>query len=152
MRVCANSGCGAPIFPRTDSAVIMLVHDGDKCLLSRESRWPTGMHSILAGFLEPGESFEEAVAREVLEETSIRVDDVRYHSSQPWPFPSSIMVGFTARALTREIQVDDDELDYAHWYSREDLKRREDTDEFRLPNDYSISRRIINDWLAERIP
>lgn len=151
-RVCTSPECGASHFPRTDSAVIMLVHDGDRCLLSRESRWPRGMHSILAGFLEPGESFEEAVAREVLEETSIRVADVRYHSSQPWPFPSSIMIGFTARALTREIVVDTDELDYAHWYRRDDLKAIEDSDEFRLPGHYSISRRIINDWIAGRIP
>src|SRR5262249_49094954 len=98
VRVCLNETCKTQHFPRTDPAVIMLVHDGDRCLLGRQSVWPTGMHSTLAGFVEPGESLEEAVAREVREETAIEVTDVAYHSSQPWPFPSSVMLGFHARA------------------------------------------------------
>jgi NAD+ diphosphatase len=151
-RVCTNADCGATHFPRTDSAVIVLVHDGDECLLCRQSRWPPGMHSTLAGFLEPGESLEECVAREIFEESGIRVGDVRYHSSQPWPFPGTIMVGFMAQALTKDISVDEVELEYARWYRRTDLIGRPDTDEFRMPGDYSISRRLIEDWLVGRIP
>ena len=151
-RRCSDAACGAVHFPRTDTAVITLVHDGDECLLCRQSRWPPGMHSTLAGFLEPGESLEECVAREIGEESGIAVGDVRYHSSQPWPFPGTIMVGFMAQARSREIVVDETELEYAHWYRRSDLIGRPDSDEFRLPGRYSISRRLIEDWLAGRIP
>ena len=151
-RRCKNEDCGTVHFPRTDSAVITLVHDGDECLLCRQSRWPPGMHSTLAGFLEPGESLEECVAREIREESGVRVGDVRYHSSQPWPFPGTIMVGFMAKALSREIVVDETELEYAHWYRRRDLLGRRDTETFCLPGRYSISRRLIEDWLAGRIP
>lgn len=146
-RVCTNSACGAVHFPRTDSAVIVLVHDGDDCLLCRQSHWPTGMHSTLAGFLEPGESLEEAVAREIFEESGVQVADVRYHSSQPWPFPASIMVGFMAKANSREINVDDKELEYAHWYGRDWLRNVVDSDDFRMPGKYSIARRLIGDWI-----
>jgi NAD+ diphosphatase len=149
-RACTNAACGAVHFPRTDSAVIVLVHDGDECLLGRQSRWPTGMHSTLAGFLEPGESLEEAVAREIFEESGIHVADVRYHSSQPWPFPASLMVGFMARAASRDIKVDEKELEYAHWYSRDWLRDIEDSDEFRMPGKYSIARRLIGDWIDGR--
>ena len=151
-RRCTNEDCGTVHFPRTDTAVITLVHDGDECLLCRQSRWPPGMHSTLAGFLEPGESLEECVAREIEEESGIKVGDVRYHSSQPWPFPGTIMVGFMAQALSREIVVDETELEYAHWHKRRDLLGRRDTDAFRLPGRYSISRRLIEDWLVGRIP
>jgi len=146
-RVCTNPACGAVHFPRTDSAVIVLVHDGDDCLLCRQSHWPTGMHSTLAGFLEPGESLEEAVAREIFEESSVQVADVRYHSSQPWPFPASIMVGFMAKANSREINVNDKELEYAHWYGRDWLRNVVDSDDFRMPGKYSIARRLIGDWI-----
>ena len=146
-RVCTNPACGAVHFPRTDSAVIVLVHDGDDCLLCRQSHWPTGMHSTLAGFLEPGESLEEAVAREIFEESGVQVADVRYHSSQPWPFPASIMVGFMAKANSREINVDDKELEYAHWYGRDWLRNVVDSDDFRMPGKYSIARRLIGDWI-----
>ena len=149
---CSDEACGAAHFPRTDSAVIVLVHDGDECLLCRQSRWPPGMHSTLAGFLEPGESLEECVAREILEESNIRVADVRYHSSQPWPFPGTIMVGFMAQALNRDIEVDQDELEYAHWYKRDYLRDLSADDPFNMPGDYSISRRLIEDWLAGRVP
>ncbi len=151
-RVCTDPACGAVQFPRTDSAVIVLVYDGDECLLCRQSHWPEGMHSTLAGFLEPGESLEECVAREIFEESGVRVGDVRYHSSQPWPFPGTIMVGFMAQALSREIVVDEDELEYAHWYRRDRLIGTPETDAFRFPGRYSISRRLIEDWLAGRIP
>ena len=146
-RVCTNPACGAVHFPRTDSAVIVLVHNGDDCLLCRQSHWPTGMHSTLAGFLEPGESLEEAVAREIFEESGVQVADVRYHSSQPWPFPASIMVGFMAKANSREINVDDKELEYAHWYGRDWLRNVVDSDDFRMPGKYSIARRLIGDWI-----
>jgi NAD+ diphosphatase len=152
-RVCTNGSCGASHFPRTDSAVIMLVHDGaDRCILSRQSHWPPGMHSTLAGFLEPGESLEEAVAREVYEETGVRVGEVRYHSSQPWPFPASIMVGFYARAIGGEFKPNLDELESAGWYSRDELRTIGSSDAFRLPNAYSIARRLVEDWLYERFP
>ena len=146
-RVCTNPACGAVHFPRTDSAVIVLVHDGDDCLLCRQSHWPTGMHSTLAGFLEPGESLEEAVAREIFEESGVQVADVRYHSSQPWPFPASIMVGFMAKANSREINVDDKELEYAHWYGRDWLRNVVESDDFRMPGKYSIARRLSGDWI-----
>jgi NAD+ diphosphatase len=147
VRVCSNPACGASHFPRTDPAVIMLVHDGDRCLLGRQKVWPTGMHSTLAGFVEPGESLEEAVAREVKEETAIEVTDVTYHSSQPWPFPCSIMLGFHARAVSSEISVDESELQAARWFERDWLLTHEDGDDFRLPRRDSIARRLIEDWL-----
>jgi NAD+ diphosphatase len=149
VRNCTNPDCRAPHFPRTDPAVIMLVHDGDRCLLGRQSIWPKGMHSTLAGFVEPGESLEEAVAREVMEETAIAVNDVTYHSSQPWPFPSSIMLGFHARAASTAIRIDPAELEDARWFDRAQLlAHREDDDAFRLPRRDSIARRLIEDWLG----
>src|SRR3546814_482718 len=120
-RSCTNQACAAPQFPRTDPAVIMLVHDGERCLLGRQRVWPDGMYSTLAGFVEPGETLEEAVAREVWEESGIQVRDVRYHSAQPWPFPSSLMLGFHAAAKSFEIVRNDDELGDAQWYTAEDL-------------------------------
>jgi NAD+ diphosphatase len=148
VRTCTNADCRASHFPRTDPAVIMLVHDGERCLLGRQTVWPKGMHSTLAGFVEPGESLEEAVAREVMEETAIEVTDVAYHSSQPWPFPSSIMLGFHARAITTEIRVDPVELEDARWFERTQLlAHRDDSDDFRLPRRDSIARRLIEDWL-----
>ncbi|MGP1396401.1 MAG: NAD(+) diphosphatase [Inquilinaceae bacterium] len=154
VRRCTNAHCAAQHFPRTDPAVIVLVHDGDRCLLGRQAIWPPGMHSVLAGFLEPGENLEAAVAREVREETGIEVADIRYHSSQPWPFPQSLMVGFTARALTTEINANDDELEDAGWYERSWLRALPDeppgSGRFALPRKDSIARRLVNEWLAER--
>lgn len=146
-RSCTNEGCGAPTFPRTDPAVIMLVHDGDSALLGRQAVWPAGRYSTLAGFVEPGETLEEAVAREVFEETGVRVRDVRYHSSQPWPFPASIMLGFHAEAKTREIHRSDDELEDAQWFTRDELLNFADQGKH-LPAKDSIARRLIEDWLA----
>lgn len=149
-RDCVNPACGVQHFPRTDPAVIVLVHDSDRVLLGRQPGWPAGMHSVLAGFLEPGESLEESVRREVMEEAGIAVDDVTYHSSQPWPFPQSLMIGFTARAVTTEIRRGDDELEHAGWYERAMLRAvGEGDDNFRLPRPDSIARRLIEDWLAE---
>lgn len=139
--------CGAVHFPRTDPAVIMLVHDGSRCLLGHQASWATGMHSTLAGFVEPGESLEEAVRREVAEETGIAVAEIRYHSSQPWPFPSSLMLGFTARALSTAIELDAHELEAARWFERDFLRQHRDDDEFRLPHADSIARRLIEEWL-----
>lgn len=149
-RVCTGEGCGTRHFPRTDPAVIMLVHDGgDNVLLGRQKVWAPGMHSVLAGFVEPGESLEEAVAREVFEEAGVRITDVRYRHSQPWPFPSSVMLGFTARALTTELRVDEDELESAQWVSRSRLRSLGPGDPLRLPNPASIARRLIREWLEE---
>ena len=142
VRECTS--CEELHFPRADPAVIMLVTDGAECLLGRQSAWPDKVYSTLAGFVEPGESLEEAVAREVQEEAGIRVKDVRYHSSQPWPFPGSLMLGFTAVATTRDIELSTDELEEARWFTRDELRAAE---EVRLPSEISIARRLIEDWL-----
>jgi NAD+ diphosphatase len=151
-RRCSNGACNAVHFPRTDPAVIMLIHDGaDRCVLGRQAAWPPGMHSTLAGFVEPGESLEEAVAREVWEEVGLKipVEDVRYHSSQPWPFPSSIMLGFRARADFTGLKLAPDEIESARWYSRAELKNSPEDESFKLPRADSIARRLIEDWLEE---
>ncbi len=151
VRVCTGPSCGLEHFPRTDPAVIMLVHDGESCVLGRRPGWPPGMHSTLAGFVEPGESLEEAVAREVREEVGLAVPlaGVRYNSSQPWPFPASLMLGFDARAERAPLTLYQDELEAAAWFSRERLANLEEGDELRLPRRDSIARRLIEDWLAE---
>lgn len=142
-RRCINADCGREIFPRTDPAVIVLVHDDDRCLLGRQESWPEDRYSTIAGFVEPGESLEDAVRREVYEETNIRVAGVRYHSSQPWPFPSSLMLGFFARASSHDIVLNDAELEDAQWFTREQLRS-----EFpKLPFRISIARRLIEDWI-----
>jgi NAD+ diphosphatase len=146
-RHCLNPACGATIFPRTDPVVIMLVHDNHRCLLGRQSRFPPSFYSTLAGFVEPGESLEEAVAREVLEESGIHVTDVHYHSSQPWPFPGSLMLGFHARATSRDITIDRDELEDAQWFERDWIRDHLDTDAFRVPPPQAIARQLINAWL-----
>jgi NAD+ diphosphatase len=138
---------GSEHFPRTDPAVIMLVHDGgDRCILGRQPSWPVGRYSILAGFVEPGESLEAAVAREVAEEVGVVVTDIRYLGSQPWPFPASLMVGFTARlAGDPTIRLADAELAEARWFSREEVREHM---RVRLPPTVSIAHRIITDWVA----
>jgi NAD+ diphosphatase len=151
-RRCTNPDCNASHFPRTDPAVIMLVHRGDRCLLGRQPQFAPGMHSTLAGFVEPGESLEDAVAREVQEETGILVDEVRYHSSQPWPFPASIMLGFHARAVTDEMTVDTNELESAAWFERDWILNHAADDVFRLPRPDSIARRLVEDWLKGEVP
>ncbi len=147
MRRCSDPGCDTMHFPRTDPAVIMLVTDGDRALLGRNKNFVQGMYSTLAGFVEPGESLEDAVAREVREETAIEVGAVHYHSSQPWPFPANIMLGFYAEAVTTEISLEDGELADARWFERDWLLSHTDDDEFRLPRLDSIARRLIEDWL-----
>jgi NAD+ diphosphatase len=151
MRRCTNPACNTLHFPRTDPAVIMLVADGDRALLGCNKNFPLpGMYSTLAGFVEPGESLEDAVAREVREETGIEIGAVHYHSSQPWPFPANIMLGFVAEALTTEITIEDGELEDARWFERGWLLSHEDGDTFRLPRLDSIARRLIEDWLHGR--
>ena len=143
--VCTS--CGTTHFPRTDPAVIMLVHRDDRALLGHSQRFPsTTMYSTLAGFVEPGETLEEAVAREVLEESAIRTGRVTYHSSQPWPFPANIMVGFYAEALTEDITIDTTELRDARWFTRAELRDHERLG-FSLPRPDSIARRLIEDWM-----
>jgi len=140
--ICTNPFCRHEQFPRLDPAIIVLVIDGDRVLLGRQASWPAGRYSTIAGFVEPGESLEDAVAREVQEETGIHVDGIEYHSSQPWPFPSSLMLGFTARALSHDIQLRDLELEDARWFTREDIVSGTPF----LPPNVSISFRLIEDW------
>ena len=142
-RLCVNAACGREIFPRVDPAVIVLVTCGDRCLLGRAASWPEDRYSTIAGFVEPGESLSDAVRREVYEETNVRIDRVRYHSSQPWPFPSSLMLGFMAEADDPgTIRLNDGELEDAQWFTREQL----DAGSPKLPFDISIARRLIDDW------
>jgi NAD+ diphosphatase len=143
VRVCPV--CGTQHHPRTDPVVIMLVTDGDRALLGRQAQWPAGRYSALAGFVEPGESLEEAVAREVREETGVRVADVRYRSSQPWPFPSSLMLGFSARWAGGEPAVRDAELEDVGWFTRQAIV---DGDVL-LPPPTAIARRLIDEWLGD---
>jgi len=143
-RICINDNCGREIFPRVDPAIIVLVEDGDRCLLGRQQAWPEGRYSTIAGFVEPGESLEDAVRREVYEETNVRVGKVTYHSSQPWPFPSALMLGFTAEATTTDIELNDGELEDARWFTREDLL----SDFPKLPFRISIARRLVDGWLG----
>jgi NAD+ diphosphatase len=144
--------------PRTDPAVIMLVVRGGgdrphQCLLGNNTKMPNGVYSTLAGFVEPGESLEEAVAREVYEEAGVRVTDVTYTGSQPWPFPASIMLGFRATAVTTDIDIDPQELDDARWFTAEDLRTfgewADDDADRRLPRKDSIARALIETWLAD---
>jgi NAD+ diphosphatase len=140
--VCTNENCRTEQFPRIDPAIIVLVSDGTRALLGRQASWPAGRYSTIAGFVEPGESLEDAVLREVHEETGINVDDVRYHSSQPWPFPSSLMLGFSAHARDHAITLKDGELEDARWFSREDIAGGA----IAMPSSQSISFRLIEDW------
>jgi len=145
---------GSEHFPRLDPAVIMLVTDpADRCLLARNARWPQRRVSILAGFVEPGESAEQAVAREVLEETGISVGDVRYLGSQPWPMPHSLMLGFRAMAVGgQQIHVDADEIVEAGWFSRAELRSSVEGGSLLLPPPVSIAHRIIQSWYGDELP
>jgi len=146
MRVCSNERCRAQRFPRTDPAIIVLISAGERCLLGRQSLWPKVMYSTIAGFVEPGESLEHAVEREALEETGVRIGAVHYHSSQPWPFPCSIMLGFMAQAVSEEITLGDNELEDARWLSREDMEKGLKDGWLRVPRPISIAYRLIEDW------
>jgi NAD+ diphosphatase len=153
-RCCVNEVCGASHFPRTDPVVIMSVeHDGD-LLLGRQPQFPAGRYSTLAGFVEPGEALEEAVAREIFEEAGLVVEDVRFVASQPWPFPSSLMLGCHARALTREITMDATELEDARWFTRaqvvqamEARERGEDGLAFSAPGKHAVAWHLMDRWV-----
>ncbi|MEL6169634.1 MAG: NAD(+) diphosphatase [Pseudomonadota bacterium] len=150
-RVCPS--CGARHFPRTDPVVIMLILRGNDVLVGRSPGWPDGMYSLLAGFVEPGETIEAAVRREVYEESQVRVGDVSYLASQPWPFPASLMIGCLGWATTHEIKVDPVELEDAAWVSRERMMAivaGEDTG-MRAARPGSIARFLIERWLADRL-
>lgn len=145
--------CGAEHYPRTDPAVIMLVTDEkDRALLGRQVHWPEGRFSTLAGFVEPGESVEAAVVREVAEEAGVSVGDVGYVASQPWPFPSSLMLGFMARATSPEIRVDGDEIEDARWFSRDELRSAIESGEVRPPAGISIAARLVELWYGGPLP
>ncbi|HEV2565853.1 MAG TPA: NAD(+) diphosphatase [Microvirga sp.] len=164
-RFCANCGaptqpaqagfrrdcpaCGAQHFPRTDPVVIMLITQGDKCLMGRQPRFAEKMYSCLAGFLEPGETIEDAVRRETFEEAGIRVGAVRYMASQPWPFPSNIMIGCIGEALTDDIAFDGEELEDARWFTKDDVRRMlEGTHEYyAAPAPIAIANHLIREWV-----
>ena len=137
--------CGTEHHPRTDPVVIMLVQHGDRMILGRQARWPAGRYSALAGFVEPGESLEEAVAREVLEETGVRVTEITYRSSQPWPFPASLMLGFITGWAEGEPAVGDAELEDVRWFTREEIV----SGDVLLPPPTAIARRLIDEWLGD---
>jgi NAD+ diphosphatase len=138
------TSCDVESFPRIDPAIIVLVHDADKALLGRQASWPPNRYSTIAGFVEPGEALEDAVRREVDEETGIRVTRIDYHSSQPWPFPSSLMLGFHAHGDYAEPTLHDGELEDARWFTRAQLN----AGDVLLPPAETISRRLIDSWLS----
>ena len=154
---CVNTNCNYQTFPRTDPAVIMLVtspatqEKPELCLLGRNSTWPPGVFSTLAGFVETGETLEQAVQREVLEESGISTHNVQYVASQPWPFPRSIMLGFEATATNTDIVLDPNELEDAQWFTRDELASFGtwgDTNyEYQLPRTDSIARHLIDRWI-----
>ena len=145
---CTNPQCGIEHFPRTDPAVIMIVSDGARCLLGRGPQWPERRYSTLAGFVEPGETLEDAVRREVLEEAGVRVGDCDYHSSQPWPFPASIMLGFTAHAEDVTIRLGS-ELADARWFGADELVDGIRSGTLGISSPLSVSYRLIEHWLRE---
>lgn len=150
--------CGKPQFPRSDPAVIMVVASGEpgaddeRCLLGRQAIWPEGRYSTLAGFCEPGETLEDAVRREVAEETGVAVGEVTYFGSQPWPLPASLMIGFVARATSTEITVDEDEIEDARWFTRAEMREQAESGSLVLPGGVSISRSLVEHWYGGPLP
>ena len=145
-RVCP--ACSAEHFPRTDPVVIMLPVQGERCLLGRQAVWPAGMHSALAGFMEPGESIEEACARELSEEAGLETVRVRYHSSQPWPFPTNLMIGLVAEVALGEARADQSELEAVRWFSRDEARALLDgrLDGATAPMPLAIAHQLIRAW------
>jgi NAD+ diphosphatase len=151
-RLCAN--CKTEHFPRTDPVVIMLIVDGERCLLGRSPRFAATMWSCLAGFIEPGESFEDAVHRETREEAGITCGRVKYFRSQPWPFPTTLMIGCHAEALSRDITVDRTELEDARWFNKDEIVAmllRKHPDGLTTPPPVAIAHHIIRAWVEDRI-
>ncbi|WP_148613960.1 NAD(+) diphosphatase [Nocardioides rubriscoriae] len=152
------TACGRTQFPRTDPAVIMLVSagepgaDDERCLLGRSPLWPAGRFSTLAGFCEPGESLEDAVRREVAEESGIVVGEVEYFGNQPWPLPQSLMLGFLGRAVSTEIDIDHDELEDARWFTRAEMRVQATDGSLVLPGGVSISRSLVEHWYGGPLP
>jgi len=147
-RLCPD--CGAEHFPRTDPVVIMLPIWGEECLVGRSPRFPPQLFSAFAGFVEPGESMEEAVRRELREEVDLAVGAIRYHATQPWPFPSSLMLGCHAQALSRDFQIDGQEIEAARWLSKDEARARlahQIEDEMKLPATIAIAHHLIRDWV-----
>ena len=138
--------CNKEHYLRTDPSMLVLVSAGERCLLGRQRGWPPGMWSILAGFVEPGESIEDAVIREVWEEARIEVTGMRYFASQPWPFPASVLMGFHATGVATEPQVEQDELDAAGWFSRDAIRAGVEAGELRLPPPFTLSYRLLEAW------
>ncbi len=147
---CTSPACARLHFPRTDAAIIVIVEHDGACLLGRQAGWPAGRWSTLAGFVEPGESLEDAVRREVAEESGVQVDQVHYHSSQPWPLPASLMVGFTATAHSREICLRDGELEEAGWFTPQAIAAGLADGSFATPTPLSVSYHLLAHWLRER--
>jgi NAD+ diphosphatase len=142
--------CKTEHFPRTDPVVIMLVTSGDRCLLGRQKQFPTGMWSCLAGFVEAAETLEDAVRREIFEESGIHCTDVNYYMSQPWPYPSSLMIGCTARATSEVIEVDHSELEDARWFDRAEatsMLKRQHPDGLAGPHPFAIAHHLVGSWL-----
>ena len=145
-------------FPRTDPAVIMIVTHGEpgseneRCLLGRQAVWPEGRYSTLAGFCEPGETLEDAVRREVREESGVVVGEVEYFGNQPWPLPASLMLGFVGRAVSTEIEVDNDELEDARWFTRTEMRELAEAGTLLLPGGVSISRSLVEHWYGGELP
>ena len=146
LRICENTNCGQSHFPSMDPAIIVLVSYGEYCLLGRQKIWPKGMYSTIAGFVEPGESIEDAVIREVKEETGVIVEKLEYQHSQPWLFPSSLMLGFAATAKGTEIKIDKNELEDARWFSRKDIKDNLKKGLLRMPGKVAIAYHLIKEW------
>ena len=147
---CTGAACGRLHFPRTDAAIITVVEHDGACLLGRQASWPRGRWSALAGFVEPGESLEDAVRREVAEEAGVRVGEVHYHSSQPWPLPASLMVGFIAGALDPGIDLRDGELEDARWFTPEQIVAGLADGSFAAPTRLSVSYQLLAHWLRAR--
>jgi len=148
--VCSNTDCAKEVFPRTDPAVIVLVYNEDACLLGRNNRWPEGMYSCLAGFVETGEDLKSAVRREIFEESGLFLNEITYRGSQPWPFPQSLMLGFLAEATSRELTFHDGEIDDARWFTRQQLLDAVAIKELKLSSSLSISYHLVEDWFNQQ--